>query len=169
MIAERRTLSLRWPVAVILAAYGCGVSRGSPSVGAPAEAEGVYEFTASIPARETGSTLRVRGTLSIIADSMYVQTANACAVLDGSAPAPTGSASGAGTIRLGCSGAFLMFERRNPAAAKWYATVSVPRQRNVCVEEEVREARRRVCVRRRPETYYTPEQRTGGIQVRRIS
>ena len=155
---------------VTLALSACGGSRSAPTAKSPSESkEGNYEFSASIPARQPGTTIRVQGTFTLVGDSLFVQSATGCdAVVQLGPAAPNGVPSKAIARSFYCGGGLLSFDRRDPVrGARWTATVPVPKQRNACVEY-VRRETRQVCVRYRPETYYTTELRSGGIQVRRI-
>lgn len=162
----------RWiPTTACAALCACGSSRGAPTVEAPSgSGEGIYEFSASIPARQAGTTIRVQGTFTLVGDSLLVQSPNGCeAVVSRGPAAPNGVPSSATVRSFYCGGALLTFDRRDPVkAARWFASVPVPKQRNACVEYRTSENRRQVCVRWRPETYYTYETRSGGIQVRPI-
>jgi hypothetical protein len=106
--------------------------------------------------------MRIRGTLVVIGDSLIVHPDSNCVI------AEVREARSPGGVRLNCRGASVNFDRRNPTAATWFTRVKVPKQRNACVEYRFNEARRQVCVRYRPETYYADESRSGPVQVRLI-
>ena len=161
----------RWLFTTCLTIIACGGSRTTPSTDAALRAnEGVYEFSASVPSREVGQTIRVQGTLSIIEDSLFIQSPNGCYDAAYRGPGnPNGVPSGPNYKIVSCGGALLAFNRRDPVkSAQWYATVPVPKQRNACVEYRMNEARRQVCIRYQPETYYTYESRSGGVLVKLI-
>ena len=158
------------PIALLLsfAIAACGGARHAPSAGSGSD-EGVYEYSATIPTRQPGQTLRVSGTFSVLEDSLYVQHGNECYQV---APGTSGMAPSTGSVaNLYCGSALVTFDRRNPTSAKWLATVPVPRQRNVCAEYEPRppSGNNPRCIRWRVESYYTYEQRTGVVQVKRIT
>lgn len=153
---------------LILALAGCA---SGGSAGASREArgpvEGIYEFFANIPYAQTGtqSTLRVRGTISVVDDSVYVQPDASCV------PASVDERGVPNRwLAFNCMGASLTFERSNPTAARWSSYVQVPRLRNVCVDYAPRPATGNAprCLQWRRETYYTRELRSGTIQVKRI-
>lgn len=75
---------------------------------------------------------------------------------------------GAGFVRMYCSGAWLTFNRGNPSAARWYTLVNVPREREVCERTGTRNGRQG-CVRKSTQTYYVTETRSGTIQVKMLS
>ena len=163
----------RWTATfACVATMSCGGSRGAPSVDSPSgAAEGVYEFSANLPAYEPGKTLHIQGTLTIIGDSLIVQSPNGCtAELGRTQYFPRGMPYVPGAKGwYNCGGTWLSFRARDPVkSAIWYASVPVAKQRNACVEY-VRRETRQVCVRYRPETYYEHQTRSGGIQVKRVS
>jgi hypothetical protein len=148
-----------------LAITACGgASRSAPTTNA-GSAEGVYEYSASVP-YQVGTTIRVHGTLSVVGDSLFVQPDSGCFLYRpavGQAPIRPGAAT------LTCGGASLKFDRRNLKSGTWYSVVQVPKQRNVCAQYEPRDAARSPrCLRWRPETYYESQRRTGVVQVRLI-
>lgn len=157
-----------------LAASACGGTRGASSVdAASAKTDGIFDFVANVPGQQMGSTIRVRGTLAIVGDSLVVHPDTNCAIftpeMNARLVASQRASIGPGVASLYCQGgARLTFYRHNPSAARWSATVRVPKQRNACVEY-VRRETRQVCARYRPETYYEQQIRSGGIQVRLIS
>ena len=157
----------RWIALTSCAALNaCGGSRSAPETDAGSSG-GLYEYSASIPGFQPGSTLRVTGSLTMIGDSLLVQPGSGCAVYRRSQSeiAPTSP----GSAMVNCAGASLSFDARNLKSGRWFATVQVPRQRNVCVQYEPRDpARSPRCLRFRPETYYVREQRTGGVQIKRV-
>jgi hypothetical protein len=159
------------PIALLIcfAIAACGGARHTPSAASSGSNEGVYEFSATIPTRQPGQTLRISGTFSVVDDSLYVQHRNECYQV---APGASGLPPSTGTVAtLYCGGALVTFDRRNPTSAKWVATVPVPKQRNVCAEYEPRPptGNNPRCIRQRVESYYTYEQRTGVVQVKRIT
>src|SRR5687767_4025220 len=150
----------------------CGGARSSPSADAPSEARyGVYEFSASVPAYEPGKTQRIQGTLTVLADSVFIQSPNGCTnASERTRYFPRGMPYVPGAKGFyDCGGTWLSFAGRNPVkSAMWYASVPVPKQRNACVEY-VRRETRQVCVRYRPETYYEYQTRSGALQLKLIS
>lgn len=150
----------------VMAACASGGNPGA-SRKAGGSVEGIYEFFANIPSPLAGnqSIIRVRGTISVVDDSVYVQPDASCVrASDDARGAPNR------WLAFNCMGASLTFERSNPAAARWSSYVQVPRLRNVCVLYAPRpntgvEPR---CLQWRRETYYTRELRSGTIQVKRI-
>lgn len=148
-------------------ACACAGSRGTPATDALMSEEGIYEYSASIPGYQIGRTIRVRGSLSVVGDSLFIQPDSGCVLYR-----PPTSAQGsvrAGTATLTCAEASLFFDRRNLKSGTWFSYVQVPKQRNVCVQYEPRDAARAPrCLRSRPETYYERQQRTGVVQIRPI-
>jgi hypothetical protein len=82
-------------------------------------------------------------------------------------PRPRDMSSTTSEAQYYCGGAWLAFNRQNPLFAKWYATMEVPRRRQVCNRYETRNGQR-VCVSQVSETYYVTQTRSGGVQVRPI-
>ena len=162
----------RWIALVsCVALTACGGSRSTPAVGATSgSADGVYEFNVSVPAYEPGKTLRVQGTLTVLGDSLIIQSPNSCEDVVGLVRyMPKGMPSANAARGFNCGGAWFSFNRRDPVkSATWYATVPIPKQRNACAEYRVNDARRQVCVRWRPETYYEYQSRSGSIPLRLI-
>ena len=163
----------RWMLTVASVALGaCGGARSSSSADAPFNTrDGVYEFSANVPAYEPGKTLRIQGTLTILGDSVFIQSPNGCAAAsERTRYFPKGMPYVPGSKGFfDCGGTWLSFAGRDPVkSAMWYATVPIAKQRNACVEY-VRRETRQVCVRYRPETYYEYQTRSGGIQVRLVS
>lgn len=154
-----------------IALGACGGARSSPSVEAKSK-DGFYEFSAAIPSSQQGEgTVRVQGTLSAFDDSLWVQTGSSeCAVVPVPERYRTPSDKRVATVYCR-TGARITFDRRDPTSARWYARVAVPKQRNTCVEYGPRPptGNRPNCLRWRPETYYTYEQRSGAVQVKRIT
>lgn len=142
------------------AAIACAGSRNAPATDASSPtAVGLYEYSATIPGYQPGSTLRVRGILTVVGDSLFVQSESGCPVYRRSQ----------GSVTVHC-GASLSFDARNLRSGRWVTMVQVPRQRNVCVQYEPRDpARQPRCIRSRPETYYVSEPRSGAVQIKRIS
>lgn len=143
----------------------CGGSRNAPETGArPPTAEGLYEYSASIPGYQPGSTLRVKGSLRVAGDSLFAQPDSGCYI-----PQSAIAGTNPGSAAVNCAGALLSFDARNMKSGRWIATVQVPKQRNVCVQYEPRDpARQPRCIRSRPETYYVREQRSGVVQIKPI-
>ena len=154
----------RWIAAVLcISLAACGGSRAAPSsdVSAGDFADGRYEFTANSPNQ------LIRGTIRTDASGTNVQFETACQSEATTRSMPRGMPSGSSVARYYCSGAWLTFDKRNPASAKWFATVQLPRRREVCARYETRDGRQ-VCASKTTETYYVDETRSGGIQVRRV-
>ena len=147
-----------------VALAACGGGRAAPSSEAPAASAGygLYAFSASSPDQ------LIRGTIRVGPDGTGIQFETACQPEATVRPMPSGMTSSMSTMRYYCSGTWLTFDRRNPAMAKWYATVQLPRQREVCSRYDTQNGRQ-VCVSRTTETYYVNETRSGGIQVRKVS
>jgi len=155
----------RWyAVTACIALSACGgSSRGASSVEAPtASSEGRYEFSATTP------TQVIRGTVRVSSDAMDVQFDTPCQSEATTRGMPSGMPSSTSVSRHYCGGAWLTFDRRNPTSAKWFASVQLPRRREVCARYET-QGGRQVCVSRSTETYYVTENRSGVIQVRRAS
>ena len=149
----------------------CGGSRSDPSVAASSDArDGVYEFTATVPSYEPGKTIRLQGMLTVLGDSLLIQSPNGCVTAaEYGRVVPKGMPGTTTAKGYYCGGAWLSFAGRDPVkSAMWYASVPVPKQRNACVEY-VRRETRQVCVRYRPETYYEYQTRSGGLQLKLIS
>ena len=151
---------------------GCGGARSAPSTTSSGSNDGVYEFSAVVPTTQQGtqravSTLRVTGTLSVVNDSLLVQPGPNCYLGPYGAPGPATSR----VETIYCGSATLTFDKRNPASARWSATVQVPKQRNACAQYETRPPTGNSprCIQYRVETYYVSERRTGAVQVKRIT
>jgi len=151
------------------ALVACGGSRNAPETDpGSSAADAFYEYSASIPGYQPGSTLRVTGSLTMIGDSLFVQPGSGCSIYRRNESAIAATSPESATVN--CAGASLSFDGRNLKSGRWFATVQVPKQRNVCVQYEPRDpARSPRCLRFRPETYYVREQRSGGVQIKRIS
>lgn len=152
---------------VFLAA--CAGSRSATETEARSStADGQYEYSASIPSYQPGRTLRVTGSLAIVGDSLFVYPGSGCTVTRHNRSAIAGTSPGSAAVN--CAGASLSFDARNMRSGRWVTVVPVPKQRNVCVEYEPRDpARTRRCIRYRPETYYESQQRSGVVQIKRLS
>jgi hypothetical protein len=161
MPQQRRTITLS-----CVAALACGGgARSGATMDAPSRSrDGVYEYTASIPGAQAGSTIRVQGTLAFVDDSLVVHPDGNCGVAV-SRVAPIHR-----LASLNCGGgATLTLDLRNGASGTWSTMVSVPKQRNACVEYAPRDpARSPRCIRWRPETYYVRERRSGPVRIRLI-
>lgn len=128
----------------------------------PAEASGgTYAFSASTPNQ------LIRGTVLVGSAGTSVQFETACQPEATVRARPSGMPSSTSVMSYYCSGSWLTFDRRNPATAKWYASVEMLRRREVCARYETQNGRQ-VCVSRTTESYSVFETRTGGIQVRRV-
>jgi hypothetical protein len=153
----------RWIAVACIVLNACGGSRSAPSDQAPpAASEGRYEFSATTPSQV------IRGTVRVSSDAMDVQFETPCQSDAAMRGVPSGMPSSTSVARYNCGGAWLTFDRRNPSSAKWFASVQLPRRREVCARYETQNGRQ-VCVSRSTETYYINETRTGVIQVRRAS
>ena len=155
---DRRLASL-----ICLASIACGGaarSGASPDMSPTANA-GVYEYSASVPGREPGSTVRVNGTIAVVGDSLIIHPSAGCAQVETKVVS---------AVSVNCSGISLTFDRRNLSGGTWYSIVSVPKQRNACAQYEQTGDRARSprCIRWRPETYYVQERRTGRVALRSI-
>ena len=128
----------------------------------PAEASGAtYAFSANTPHQ------LIRGTVLVGPEGTGVQFDTPCQREATVRARPTGMPSSTSVLSYYCSGTWLTFDRRNPATAKWYASVEILRRREVCARYETQNGRQ-VCVSRKMETYTVTESRSGAIQVRRI-
>ena len=158
--------------ATVIACAG-GRTSGSAVEGSVPE-EASYQFSATIPfsdAARAARTFQLSGVFVRLGDSLFVQPDAYCQTLAPEAPderAPKGMPTGAGFVRMYCSGAWLTFNRGNPSAARWYTLVSVRREREVCERTGTRNGRQG-CVRKSMQTYYVTETRSGTIQVRMLS
>lgn len=143
--------------ATLAACASAGSSTASREV--PGSVEGTYEFFASVPEQH------LRGTLRVHPDTMFVDIDDARCAYAAGLPNNQGDQN---VFRFGCGGAMLTFDRRNPVQfSKWSATIQVPRRREVCARYDTVNGRQ-VCVSRTTETYYVAENRSGGIQLRRL-
>jgi hypothetical protein len=136
--------------------------------------EATYQFIATIPfsdpARAT-RTYQLSGVVVRLGDSLFVQPDANCQPLAPEAPdgrGPKGMPTGAGFVRMFCSGAWLTFNRGSPSSARWYTLIALPREREVCEQTGTRNGRQG-CVRKSRQTYYVTETRSGPIQVRMLS
>jgi hypothetical protein len=140
----------------------CGGSRTAPSAEATKVAMyGDYGFTANPPNQ------LIRGTIRVNAEGTGIQFETACQPEVTVRPRPRNMPASTSVMTYYCSGTWLSFDKSNPAQAKWFASVEVPRRREICNRYETQNGRQ-VCVSRGTETYTTYEQRSGGIQVSRI-
>ena len=159
--ASTNTPVNRWiAVTSWVAVIACRGTRNAPETDVNSPTAGrVYEYSATIPGYQAGSNFRVSGSLTIVADSLFVQPESACQIHRRSQ----------GSVTLYC-GVSLSFDARNMRSGRWVTMVQVPRQRNVCVQYEPRDPTRQPrCIRSVPETYYVSEQRSGAVQIKRIS
>ncbi|HEX6943799.1 MAG TPA: hypothetical protein VF128_12790 [Gemmatimonadaceae bacterium] len=140
--------------------FGCATSGLTSQIGdTTGIREGNYDFFASIPGQH------LRGTLRILKDTVLVDAEGS-----GCVPSVQPIQTNRNVFFYGCtSGALLTFDRNNPVQrSKWSTSVPVRRQREVCVQTEIRSGRE-VCVRREIETYEVMESRSGTVQVVRRS
>ena len=160
----------RWVALTSCAALiACGGARNAPETDDSSPvADRLYEYSASIPGYQPGSTFRVKGSLTVVGDSLFVQPGSGCTAYRRNQSGTESSSPG--SVMVNCAGASLSFDARNMKSGRWITMVQVPRQRNVCVQYEPRDpARTQRCLRSRPETYYVREQRSGGVQIKLIS
>ena len=150
-----------WSVLLLATLVACA-SAGNSTREATRPAEGLYEFSANTPNQ------LIRGNIRMDSSGTGVQFETACQTEATVRGMPSGMPSSTGMMRYYCSGAWLTFDRRNPQTAKWFATVPIPRRREVCARYDTVNGRQ-VCASRTTETYYVYETRSGGIQVRRVS
>src|SRR5688572_27916645 len=117
----------RWiAVTSCAAVIACRGARNRPETDARSPTAGtVYEYSATIPGYQPGSTFRMRGSLTIVADSLFVDPAAACQIHRRSQ----------GSVTAYC-GASLSSDARNMRSGRWVTMVRVPRQRTVCVQYE---------------------------------
>lgn len=147
-------------LATLSSCASAGTRTASPD--AARSADGIYEFTANTPNQ------LIRGSIRVGPEGTGIQFETACQPEATIRPMPSTMPSATTTsMRYYCSGAWLTFDRSNPVQAMWHTTVEVPRRREVCARYETQNGRQ-VCVSRTTETYYVPEPRSGGIQVRRL-
>lgn len=161
------------PICATVIACAGGRTSGSAVEGSVPE-EASYQFIATIPfsdAARAARTFQLSGVFVRLGDSLFVQPDASCQQLAPEASdgrGPKGMPTGAGFVRMYCSGAWLTFNRGNPSAARWYTFVSVQRERDVCEQLGMRGGRQG-CIRRSRQTYYVTETRSGTIQVRMLS
>lgn len=136
-------------------------SRNAATREPPEPSGGTYTFTASTPNQ------LIRGTVLVGPEGTGVQFETACQPEATLRARPSGMPSSTSVMSYYCSGTWLTFDRRNPATAKWYASVEIPRRREVCTRYETQNGRQ-VCVSQTTESYSVFETRTGGIQVHRV-
>lgn len=140
----------------------CASAKGkTANLQAPGSVEGTYEFFASIPGNH------MRGTLRILADTMFVESKEAGCAYAAGLPNRLGDQN---VFRYACTGGVLLtFDRRNPVQfSKWSASITLQRHREVCVEHAIRDGRE-ICVRRAMEPYEEVENRSGVLQLRRTT
>ena len=159
------------PICATVIACASG-RRSESAVEGSASEEATYEFIATIPFSDavarSARTYKLSGVFVRLGDSLFVQPDATCQPLAPAAPdeqGPRGMPTGAGFVRLYCSGAWLTFSRSNPSSARWYKLVSVPREREVCERTGTRNGRLG-CLRKSRQTYYVTETRSGTIEVR---
>jgi hypothetical protein len=122
---------------------------------------GLYEFSASTPNQ------LIRGRIRVGETGMCVEfETDSCQAEVTGRPRPR-DLSSTTEAQYYCGGAGLAYNPQNPLFAKWYATMEVPRRRQVCNRYETRNGQR-VCVSQVSETYYVTQTRSGGVQVRPI-
>lgn len=148
--------------ALLIGIVGCASSGSRPA--AAHLTDGVYEYSANIPGSQPGRTLWVRGSFTIVGDSLFIQSDTNC-----TATRPATQLDPA-IGRIYCGAAILSIDRRNPTASRWNGSVQVPKQRMVCVEYEPRppSGNRPRCLRQKPEAYYENQLRSGVVQIKRI-
>ena len=162
-----RTLDVLPICAIVIACAGGHPSESAVEGSVPAEA--TYEFTATIPFSDSipraARTYQLSGVFIRLGDSLFVQPDASCQHLAPQAIGPNGMPTGAGFVRMQCSGAWLAFNRDNPSSARWYTLVSVARERELCERTGTRNGRQG-CLRKSRQTYYVTETRSGTIKVR---
>ena len=162
-----------WSILPLSALIACASARNSTGEAARA-AEGSYEFFASIPGQMVRGTFRLEGENVLVNDQAVDcgttgRRQDASAARNRAMAMASGSSRNTGSLTYqGCDGVTLAFDRKNPVQSKWYASVPVQRQRQVCAETAV-QGGREVCVRRAMETYEAYEPRSGSVQVRRVN
>ena len=140
----------------------CGGARNAPSTEAARTATyGDYAFSASVPNQV------IRGTVRVSPEGTGIQFETACIPEVGARPRPRNLPASTSAVTRYCSGAWLTFDRFNPAQAMWYASVEIQKRREVCSRYETQNGRQ-VCVSRSTESYSVYEPRSGGIQVQRL-
>lgn len=155
-------MSRRLSVLMFATLTACASASRNTAPREPAEpSSGTYAFSASTPNQ------LIRGTVVVSAEGTDIQFETACQPEATVRARPRDMPSSMSVMIYYCSGTWLTFDRRNPATAKWYASVEIPRQREVCSRYETQNGRQ-VCVNRTTETYSVYETRTGGIQVHRV-
>lgn len=156
-------MRFRFSILMLATLSACASASKSPGTGEPPQPSGgTYAFSASTPNQV------IRGTVLVSPEGMSIQVETPCQREVAVQARPRAIPSSSSVASYYCGGAWLTFDKRNPATAKWYASVEIPRRREVCSRYETQNGRQ-VCVSRTTETYSVFETRTGGIQVRRIS
>jgi hypothetical protein len=155
----------RWILIASAALCACGGARPAPSTETTSPYNNAsYAFSAATP------NANVQGKILVNSSGTFVDFDTPCqgGAVTSLGGIPSGMPSVSSATRYYCGGAWLVFDRRNPAgAARWFATVESPRSRRVC-DSYATQNGRQVCTSYRNETYYVSETRTGGIQVQRI-
>jgi hypothetical protein len=156
---------MRYPLSIailstLMACASGGTSAANSDAARPTD--GTYEFVANTPNQ------LIRGSIRVDSEGAGIQYETTCQPEASIRALPrVGPSVTTTSMRYYCSGAWLTFDKRNPASAMWFATVEAPRRREVCSRYETQNGRQ-VCASRTTETYYVAEQRSGGIQVRRV-
>lgn len=155
---------MRYPlsIAILATLMACAsANKNAETREAPDPSSRTYAFSASTPNQ------LIRGTVLVSPERTGVEFETSCQQEVTVRPRPSTMSSSSSVMSYYCSGTWLTFDRRNPATAKWYASVEIPRRREVCSRYETQNGRQ-VCVSRTTETYSVFETRSGGIQVRRL-
>ena len=152
----------RMVVAACVMLAACGGARSAPSTDAARTAMyGDYGFSASVPNQV------IRGTVRVTPVGTGIEFETTCNPEVGARPRPRNMPSSSTSVTRYCSGAWLAFDRFNPAQAMWYSSVEVQKRREVCAQYATQNGRQ-VCVSRSTETYSVYEPRSGSIQVQRV-
>ena len=155
---------MRWLLSILTLATLTSCASGGTGTATRAAtqpAEGTYEFSANTPNQ------LIRGNIRVGPEGTAVRFETACQSEATVRARPRGMPSSVSMMSYHCGGTWLTFDRSNPAHAKWYSTVELPRRREVCARYDTVNGRQ-VCVSRTTETYYVPETRSGGSQLRRL-
>lgn len=147
-------------LALLLAGCSSGTKQATERV--PLQREGRYEFIASLPRGE------VRGTLTVLPDTMYVEPENGFCQASMGAPDQR-------ALRYDCPGLgdadslYLRLDRRNPRAfSRWFASTRVQRTRQVCVRYVTNSQGQRSCAEYRTETYEEKVRQSGVLRVQAL-
>jgi hypothetical protein len=149
-------------LALLICLLGCasGTKPATPRV--PMAREGRFEFVANLPRGE------VRGMLTVLPDTMYVEPENGFCQVSMGAPDQR-------SLRYDCPGLghadslYLRLDRRNPRAfSRWFASTKVQRTRQVCVRFTTNSQGQRSCAEYRLETYEEKVRQSGVLRVQTV-